>query len=325
MARCPQGSAAWPDPVERVNTVARHHITTQRSLLVTADDFGIGPETSRGILDLAARGIVTSTVLLVTSPHAEDAVDAWHAAGQPLELGWHPCLTLDSPILPPAEVPSLVAPNGRFHGLGELLKRLVLGQVRTLEVEAELRAQYQRFLDLVGEPPGNVNAHHHTHVFRPIGDALRRVLRDVTPRVFVRRVVEPMTTLWKVPGARVKRAILTRLGRSAARRQATDGLPGCEAVLGITDPPCLRDGEFFTRWLATARGQVLELACHPGHLDASLIGRDGTLADGQIHRRVREFELLSRPTFLDAVRGAGFRLVTASGVANPSGWFAAAA
>jgi predicted glycoside hydrolase/deacetylase ChbG (UPF0249 family) len=123
----------------------------------------------------------------------------------------------------------------------------------------------------------------------------------------------------------VKRAILTRLGRSAARRQATDGLPGCEAVLGITDPPCLRDEEFFTRWLSTARGQSLELACHPGHLDASLIGRDGTLADGQIHRRVREFELLSRPTFLDSVRAAGFTLVTASGVMNHLRWVAAAA
>jgi len=56
-----------------------------------------------------------------------------------------------------------------------------------------------------------------------------------------------------------------------------------------------------------------------------LIGRDGTLADGQIHRRVREFELLSRPTFLDSVRAAGFTLVTASGVMNHLRWVAAAA
>ncbi len=296
-----------------------------RTLLVTADDFGIGPETSRGILDLAARGVVTSTVLLVTSPYAAEAVRAWRMAGQPLELGWHPCLTLDFPVLPRAEVPSLVRPDGRFHGLGELLKRLVLGEVRRADVEAELRAQYRRFVDLVGTPPGNVNAHHHTHVFRPIGDALRRVLRDTCPGTFVRRVIEPLRTLWGVPGARVKRVVLTRLGRCAARRQHTDGMPGCDALLGITDPPCVRDPNFFARWLAAAQGVSLELACHPGHLDPTLIGRDGTLADGQIHRRVWEYELLARPAFLDAVRAAGFTLVTAVGTSGADSRVAKAA
>ena len=39
-----------------------------------ADDFGIGPGTSQGILDLAAAGrLVTATVLLVNSPHRESA------------------------------------------------------------------------------------------------------------------------------------------------------------------------------------------------------------------------------------------------------------
>ena len=70
-------------------------------MLVTADDFGIGPETSRGILDLAVKGVLTSTVLLVNSPYAAECVGMWRRAGGPIELGWHPCLTLDSPILSP--------------------------------------------------------------------------------------------------------------------------------------------------------------------------------------------------------------------------------
>ena len=61
----------------------------------------------------AAR-LITGTVLLVNSPHAEAAVSAWRRAGSRPELGWHPCLTLDAPILPPSRVPSLVAPDGRF-------------------------------------------------------------------------------------------------------------------------------------------------------------------------------------------------------------------
>lgn len=289
-------------------------LSPDRLLVVTADDFGIGPNTSRGILDLAARGAVTSTVLLVNSPFAADAVAMWRAAGRPVELGWHPCLTLDAPLLPPADVPSLVGPDGRFPGLGGLLKRVVFGRVRVEEIEAEFRAQLRRFVELVGAPPANVNAHHHVHVFGVVGAALRRVLADGAPGAFVRRVVEPVRTLWRVPGARSKRAFLSRLGRRAARQQAEAGLPGADALLGVTDPPCVRDPRFFARWLAAARGRVLELTCHPGYFDPTLVGRDGTPTDGQIHRRGNELELLRRPAFFAAVRAAGFRLITAAGL-----------
>jgi len=47
-----------------------------RFLVVIADDYGIGPETSRGILELAVRNLITGTVLLVNSPYAEEAVRA---------------------------------------------------------------------------------------------------------------------------------------------------------------------------------------------------------------------------------------------------------
>src|ERR1700722_12038006 len=121
-----------------------------RHLLVIADDFGIGPETSRGILDLAARGLVTGTVLLVNSPHAPAAVAAWHRSGARADLGWHPCLTLDGPVSPPARVPSLVDFDGKFWPLGRFLRRLRSGRIAPQDIRTELLAQYQRFVDLVG-------------------------------------------------------------------------------------------------------------------------------------------------------------------------------
>lgn len=285
--------------------------STQRQLLVTADDFGIGPETSRGILDLAAAGVVTSTVLLVNSPHAVGAVGMWHKTGRPIELGWHPCLTLDAPVLPAHRVPSLVGADGHFLRLGSFLKRLLSGRVRRDELEAELLAQYRRFLDLVGAPPANVNAHHHLHVFRPIDDILTRVLTAGPHRPYVRRVAEPRRTLWAIPGGRVKRAVLTHLGRRSARRQAGAGFPGNDTLAGITDPAFVHDPAFFARWLATIPGRFVELSCHPGHLDPTLDGRDGTLTDGQIHRRPYELAQLADPAFRAAVRANGFELVTA--------------
>src|SRR5437764_12218616 len=101
-----------------------------RRLVVIADDYGIGPATSRGILDLAADGLVTGAVLLVNSPFAAEGVRCWRQAGTPMELGWHPCLTIDAPVLPPGAVPSLVGPDGRFHSLGRLMGRLAAGRGR---------------------------------------------------------------------------------------------------------------------------------------------------------------------------------------------------
>src|SRR5260370_39646796 len=84
----------------------------KRWLIVNADDYGIGPDTSQAILDLAVKGLVTSAVMMVNSPHAERAVDAWRKAGRPMELGWHPCLTMDPPLAPLGSVSGLVGAIG---------------------------------------------------------------------------------------------------------------------------------------------------------------------------------------------------------------------
>jgi chitin disaccharide deacetylase len=270
-----------------------------RSLVVVADDFGIGPETSRGILDLAAEGRLTATVLLVTSPFAEPGLAAWERAGRPIELGWHPCLTLDTPVLPPEEVPSLVRPDGTFWSLGQFLRRVLFGRIRAAHVAAELRAQFDRFRDLVGHPPTVVNAHHHVAVFSPVRQSLAKLLAELDPRPFVRRVVEPLATIARVPCARLKRAMLASFGR-----RGPHGFPGCDVLTGITDPPQVADEAFFTRWLIAARGETVELMCHPGHHDETLIGRDDAMTASRVH----ELHLLRSADFLSDVRRAGFRL-----------------
>ncbi len=290
-----------------------------RRLLITADDFGIGPETSRGILDLAEQGIISSTVLLVNSPFASDAVAYWIRRGRPLELGWHPTLTLDRPVSLPSEVPSLVESDGTFFPIGTFLKKLLCGSIDPEHVRIELHRQYWRFMAMVGTPPMNVNAHHHLHVFEPIGRILRELLSAQTPKPFVRRVVESNRTLLKVPGARVKRLMLSHYGRRAAVRQSDAGLPGADLLLGVTDPPCVSCPNFLMRWIDHTNGlteQFLELTCHPGHFDVTLVGRDGTLSDGQLHRRAAEFDRLCDPRFRDAVMNAGLEIVPAVPIAS---------
>jgi predicted glycoside hydrolase/deacetylase ChbG (UPF0249 family) len=294
-----------------------------RLLCVVADDFGIGPETTRGILELATQGVVTGTVLLVTSPHATQAVRAWQQAGLDgqADLGWHPCLTLDRPISPPGKVPGLVGPDGAFLPLPRFLTRLLLGRIRDDEIERELRAQYYRFIDLVGRAPALVNAHHHVAVFPPVGRALRRVLASQSPRPFLRRVFEPWAWRWALKGARAKRWLLSWFGGREAHRQEAEGFPGAARLAGLADlgrPPA---PAFFVSWLeraAVGDSGGGELTCHPGHLDPALVGREvASLEAPLLRRRPQELALLAQSSFRDACARTGLRLVP------PSGWPAA--
>jgi predicted glycoside hydrolase/deacetylase ChbG (UPF0249 family) len=288
---------------------------SQRYLVVVADDYGIGPATSQGILDLAREGLVDAAVLLVNSPYAENAVRAWQRAGRPMELGWHPCLTLDAPLLPAVRVASLVSRAGHFHSLGRFLRRAYLGLIRAEEVAAELLAQHRRFVELVGHLPAVVNSHQHVQLFGSVGGVIRALLSRQRPLPYLRRVREPWGMLARIPGARWKRAFLSLMGRREGRHQDQLGFPGNDWLAGITDPPCVQDPAFLSRWLSRVPGKVVELACHPGYWDPTPIGRDCTATDGQVQRRVCEFNLLRESSFPQACQEAGFRRVAPSQLA----------
>jgi chitin disaccharide deacetylase len=287
-----------------------------RPLTIVADDYGIGRETSRGILDLAAEGRVTAAVLIVNAPDAHRAARAWLAAEPPADFGWHANLTIDRPILPASRVPSLVRADGSFWPLRSFLRRVCLGLIRGADVVVEWQAQYTRFVDLVGRPPALVNSHQHASLFPPCDAALLRVLRNANAKPFVRRVVESAGALARVPGARVKRATLSLLGLRAARRAVSAGLPGCDRLAGVTDPACVADEWFWDRWLGQLSTGSVEVCCHPGYRDETLVGRDCADGDGLL-RRPREAALLRAPSFRAACDRAGFIPIRPSALPCP--------
>jgi predicted glycoside hydrolase/deacetylase ChbG (UPF0249 family) len=289
-----------------------------RYLIVVADDFGIGPETSRGILELAGQRRLDATVLLVNSPHAADAVARWRADGQPVELGWHPNLTLDRSCAPRQLVPSLVQGDGTFHPLGSFLRRLLLGQVRRADLETELRAQFLRFIELVGHPPPLVNSHQHVALFRPVGDVLLDVLEANAIRPYFRNVVESWGLFWRVGGARLKRLVLTWLGRSVMRRAQRRGFHGADFLLGLTNSGSARRADCFARWLRAAPGRCVELMCHPGYTDETLLGRDARPGDGWLEQRRGELELLRGEAFPATCQAAGLTHIAPSQFGEPT-------
>jgi predicted glycoside hydrolase/deacetylase ChbG (UPF0249 family) len=126
-----------------------------------------------------------------------------------------------------------------------------------------------------------------------------------------------MASLMRVPGARPKRAILSAFGQIAGQRSKADGFPHCPQFAGLTDPPYVADQRFFVRWLRAIPGERVELMCHPGYRDETLIGRDCAADNEFVARRVHELALLRAPEFLAAVKDAGFRLTAPSAVVGP--------
>ena len=120
-------------------------------------------------------------------------------------------------------------------------------------------------------------------------------------------------------GGAVKRSALAALGRLPGAGLDRAGFPGADWMAGTTDPKWVQDPEFFARWLRLVPGRAVELACHPGHMDATLVGRDCHEGDGLQRRRVDEYRLLADPSFDAACRRAGFVRVM------PSEWVGAAA
>lgn len=137
------------------------HPKDARLLLLNADDLGMYPGVNRGIAHAVEAGPVQSASLIVTSPWAVDAV-RWLSTRAGVALGVHLTLVRDldrvpwGPLRPPAEVASLVDPDGRFRPLSRLDE--TLAAARPEEIEREFRAQLQAVLD-AGLHPTHLDWH----------------------------------------------------------------------------------------------------------------------------------------------------------------------
>jgi len=129
---------------------------------VNADDFGLTPGVSRGILDAHATGIVTSTTVIVNRDIPAALVAELKASR--LGVGLHLNLTLGTPLSNPARVPTLVDAEGRF--LRDA--RQIAAHASKDEARIELGNQIDAFRALIGRFPTHLDSHHHVGRHDPI-------------------------------------------------------------------------------------------------------------------------------------------------------------
>lgn len=132
-----------------------------RYLIINADDFGLTQGVTRGILDAAMGGVVTSTSVMINELVYEKYTFKKSDCSR-LGIGLHLNLTQGRPILPAVDVTSLVSFDGYFMKPEKLFahpERIHIGQV-----EKEWRAQIAAFRTVFGIPD-HLDSHHHVHLY----------------------------------------------------------------------------------------------------------------------------------------------------------------
>jgi chitin disaccharide deacetylase len=241
-------------------------VSATRRLIVNADDLGLSPGVNRGIMDLAAAGVVTSASLLMNLPATADAVR--RATAIDLPLGVHLNLTAGRPLTGPGT--SLTRAEGRFGRPEWVVGQLVAGRLRLPEVEREWEAQIEAFL-ATGLRPSHLDTHVHLHVLPPLAAIVWRLAgRHGIGAV---RLQGHGLVLHQVAPF-VPPALVTRWRLATGRRPAAAPMLRIDHLLVLTamrPPPTPRSLAALLRRLPPG---LTELVTHPGYVDDELRGLD---------------------------------------------------
>lgn len=256
-------------------------MTVARTLIVNADDFGLTPGVSRGILEAGARGIVTSTTLLVNREIDAETLEALDASG--IGVGLHLNLTLGRPVTDPRRVPSLVDADGRF------VKdpREAVARAKIDEARIELGNQIDAFRALMGRFPTHLDSHHHVGVHEPI---LGLVLD------FARAISTPVRT--QDDALRAKARAL--------------GIATTDHFEGDAAGEAYWSADRVLEHLRALEPGVTEFMTHPGYFDDALsYSRYGA-------QRETELAGLTEPRARDMIARAGIRLAHFGALDTPT-------
>lgn len=139
----------------------------EKLLMIHADDAGLSHSENMATIGALENGSINSYSIMVPCPCSYEMME--FAKNHPqFDNGIHLTLTCEwekyrfGPVLPIAEVPSLVDANGHFYKKRELLHQHALNE----EVEKELRAQIEKALDF-GLKPTHLDSHMYSVGARP--------------------------------------------------------------------------------------------------------------------------------------------------------------
>jgi len=279
-------------------------------VIINADDFGLASGVNRAVEEAHARGVLTSTSVLVAGAYAAEIGEV-SARFPELGVGLHINLTFGRPICKPEEVRSLVDNDGRFHL--DVVRRAFRGEVRPEEVFREVSAQASR-LGSLGVRADHWDSHQGVALWpvlvRPVAAAARKAGIRCTrsPRVWV---VDdpwpPSLARWKYRLRGVEGLIADTASRMAGlvlRRHFA--MPDWRTSAKLAQRGGRRG--YAHAWACTfdaLPSGVSEIVSHPAHVDAELTQLDPSLGD----ERSVDLAVLADTSRAEHLEAAGLRLI----------------
>ncbi len=284
-------------------------------LIVNADDFGMSRGITDGIISAHRYGFLTSASLMANMPAAEYAI-ARACEFPGLGVGVHLNICSGRPLLPPAEVRSLVDASGRFHPPHAMARRLCTGRARPREILAEFGAQI-RWLKGRGVVPTHADSHHHMHLYPAAIVPFVRALKFAgiacarAPRCTVWAGGAGLSLADRAGGPHegvLSRRLLVRAYRAVVQLGAFRGLrmPCARLSFHSRDRHDLKaQGEQWRTALMNPQAGVFELTCHPGLFEPGFSESDRICT-----QRVKELEWLTSSEMRSAIESSGIQLIT---------------
>jgi chitin disaccharide deacetylase len=291
-----------------------------KRLIVNADDFGLTAKVNQAIMDAHSGGLLSSTSLLANGEAFVSAV-ALSRGAPPLGVGVHLNLTDGKPVAPASSIPSLVNGQGAFaRKPASLWRATIAGQVGTVEIEKEMRAQIEKVL-AAGIVPTHLDGHKHVHALPALGK-----MSIVLARQYGIRAIRSVAERWSAFGyllrsfpragttilrQRLGSFALTALSRGWRSRLRQAGLAYADHFYGIT-PTGFLNADLLREILHHLPEGTSELMCHPGFVDEELKQTPTRL----LAQREAEYHALSQPGIRLLAQELGIQLINYGDLAN---------
>lgn len=247
-----------------------------KGLIINADDLGLTPGVTAGILQAHTHGIVTSTSALMNSTHIQSDLSRTQVECPHLGIGIHLTLTEGQPMLPIRKVPSLVDESGRFYKLNHEPERIQ--GINFDEVRAEWRAQIELFMDR-GIHPDHLDSHHHISYFHP--------------ELF--KVMLTLAHEFRLPVRYPPQMFLDQLGKEKVDRwlREYNVKSPSDCITGFYGEGNNLSRENLTEILDSLGEGTYELMCHPGYADQMLLNNSSYSKPREL-----ELEILTDPEII---------------------------
>lgn len=248
-------------------------------MIICADDYGISPAVSAGIIELIEEKRISAASCMMLGSYSERAMAQLGLINSGIDVGLHLVLTDDRPLTQLDSKSGMVDTHGNLLPFSKLFIHSYKRSIDFNAVSREIEAQINRFKDQMGQAPDFIDGHQHVHQLPVIRKALANALRNLTKNhqnIYVRIARLPMRWLWTKGLIHswkfaVGNFIISLPGRSTARLMREACVPSNRFLLGFCD---YESGDrfetVFHRYLTLKPGQRDIFFCHPGYVDEEL-------------------------------------------------------